>query len=354
MKRGVLGIAVTLSLSLIPAYSATPPKAGSVCEKQGATKTYQGRKYTCIKFGKKLIWNKGVVKKRAATTPQRIVFTPWATQFDVASMTQVALDSTRSYFGKVQPSNNYEITFDPAISLTDRDWVTRVTDFAYGSFSSIYREKPIIYVGSSRKWALEELKNKGIWIGDPNDSYPCSAKNDDAGCAGINKMLVLFSAKRLLTQDSGEKLMMRTTTAHEMFHIIQKTLHMQSGPGTPTRIPQWLFEGSASFYQFFIGEELEFDKYQTGRNYLVVSNLEYRNALPLSQYDGGGLNPYGIGMAASEYIIASIGFENFLNIWNFTMSEGSFAAGFKKATGIEIDKFYSMFEVARSSMRIGF
>jgi hypothetical protein len=354
MRKGVTGLSLLLIFSLVPAYSATPPKAGSVCAKQGLTKTHQGKKYTCIKSGIKLVWNKGVAKKASATTPQRTVFMPWATQFDVTSMTQVALDSTRSYFGKVQPSNNYEINFDPAISPADRDWVSRVTDFAYGSFSNFYKEKPIIYVGSSRKWALEELKAKGIWIGDPNDSYPCSAKNDDAGCAGINKMLVLFSAKRLLTQDSGEKFMMRTTTAHEMFHIIQKSLHVQSGPGTPTRIPQWLFEGSAAFYQFFVGEEIEFDKYQTGRNYLVVSNLEYRNILPLSQYDGGNLNPYGIGMAASEYIIASIGFENFLNIWSFTKSEGSFAAGFKKATGIEIDNFYSKFEVARSSMRIGF
>jgi M6 family metalloprotease-like protein len=69
VKRRVVGLAILLSLSLLPAYSATPPKAGSVCSKQGVTKTYKDRKYTCIKSGKKLVWNRGVVVKKATPTP---------------------------------------------------------------------------------------------------------------------------------------------------------------------------------------------------------------------------------------------------------------------------------------------
>ena len=69
MKRGVLGITLLLTISLIPAHSATPPKSGSTCTKQGATKTYQGKKYTCIKSGKKLIWDKGAAIAKPITTP---------------------------------------------------------------------------------------------------------------------------------------------------------------------------------------------------------------------------------------------------------------------------------------------
>jgi hypothetical protein len=47
MKKGVVGLSLLLTISLIPAYSATPPKAGSVCSKQGVTKTFQGKKFTC-------------------------------------------------------------------------------------------------------------------------------------------------------------------------------------------------------------------------------------------------------------------------------------------------------------------
>ena len=69
MKRGVLGITLLLTISLLPAHSATPPKSGSTCTKQGATKTYQGKKYTCIKSGKKLIWDKGVIVTKPIGTP---------------------------------------------------------------------------------------------------------------------------------------------------------------------------------------------------------------------------------------------------------------------------------------------
>ena len=67
MRKGVIGLVVLFSISLFPAYSATPLKAGSDCSKQGITKTHQGKKFTCIKSGKKLVWNKGVVIKK--TTP---------------------------------------------------------------------------------------------------------------------------------------------------------------------------------------------------------------------------------------------------------------------------------------------
>lgn len=77
MRKGIIGLSLLLTLSLIPAYSATPPKAGSVCSKQGLTKTFQGKRYTCIKSGKNLIWNKGVLVKDAApvTTPTPIAST---------------------------------------------------------------------------------------------------------------------------------------------------------------------------------------------------------------------------------------------------------------------------------------
>ena len=48
-------------------------KAGSSCTKLGATSTASGKKYTCIKSGKKLVWNKGVTvlapKPRVTPTP---------------------------------------------------------------------------------------------------------------------------------------------------------------------------------------------------------------------------------------------------------------------------------------------
>jgi hypothetical protein len=112
-------------------------------------------------------------------------------------------------------------------------------------------------------------------------------------------------------------------------------------------------EGSANYFGFYVADRLGFDKYQTGRNQQVNTNPAYKTIVPLIQYDNFSSDPYGIGQAATEYLIASIGFENFLNIWKFTKSESSFSFGFKKATGISVDDFYSKFEAARPSMQIG-
>ena len=100
-------------------------------------------------------------------------------------------------------------------------------------------------------------------------------------------------------------------------------------------------------------EKLGFDTYEKARDGQVRSNPEYRIIKPLSSYDNFESNPYGIGQAATEYIIASVGFESLLNMFKFTGTEGTFSAGFKKATGIELSEFYSKFESARSSMQIG-
>jgi hypothetical protein len=66
MKLKVLLISLLLLAPLAPSISATPPKAGEICRKAGVAKNYNGKKYTCVKSGKKLVWNKGVIMKSPA------------------------------------------------------------------------------------------------------------------------------------------------------------------------------------------------------------------------------------------------------------------------------------------------
>ena len=63
-KSIFLLLALTL-VGVTPAHAATA-KAGSKCTKAGATSTVAGKKFTCIKSGDKLIWNKGVAIKPAS------------------------------------------------------------------------------------------------------------------------------------------------------------------------------------------------------------------------------------------------------------------------------------------------
>jgi len=50
-------VIASLSLPLVPASAAV--KAGSVCKKAGITSVVFSKTYTCVKSGKKLVWNKG-------------------------------------------------------------------------------------------------------------------------------------------------------------------------------------------------------------------------------------------------------------------------------------------------------
>ena len=51
-------LSLSLSTLLIPANAAA--KAGAKCNKAGITTVTSGKTFTCIKSGKKLVWNKGI------------------------------------------------------------------------------------------------------------------------------------------------------------------------------------------------------------------------------------------------------------------------------------------------------
>ena len=74
-RKGLLAVAVVLLLALVTPLHAATPKAGAKCTKAGATVTAAGKKFTCVKSGTKLVWNKGVAVK-AAPKPQVVPAVP--------------------------------------------------------------------------------------------------------------------------------------------------------------------------------------------------------------------------------------------------------------------------------------
>jgi hypothetical protein len=89
MRRLLAGLVAVLSLSLITAQiSVAAVTPGAKCSKAGATSTYNGKKYTCVKSGKKLVWNKGVaIAKPVPVAPPTPVATPTPTPTPTVSAT---------------------------------------------------------------------------------------------------------------------------------------------------------------------------------------------------------------------------------------------------------------------------
>ena len=65
-------IVIVLLLALATPVQAATPKAGAKCTKAGSTSTAAGKKFTCVKSGTKLVWNKGVVVKNSSTSSTSI------------------------------------------------------------------------------------------------------------------------------------------------------------------------------------------------------------------------------------------------------------------------------------------
>ena len=75
-KQFTVLLALILTFSVVIAPSNAAVKAGTKCTKAGATAVFAGKKFTCVKTGTKLLWNKGVSVKAAAKPDLNPVFKP--------------------------------------------------------------------------------------------------------------------------------------------------------------------------------------------------------------------------------------------------------------------------------------
>ena len=118
MRRVALFITAlfAINLLLLPANSAI--KAGAKCAKQGTTLISAGKKYTCIKSGKNLVWNKGVVLPKPAVSPTP-TFSQTPTPSPSATPSATTLPTTAP-----TPTVEYNTFTYPWKSLCEKDpWV---------------------------------------------------------------------------------------------------------------------------------------------------------------------------------------------------------------------------------------
>ena len=93
-----LGSFIALALFLVPINAIAAVKAGDSCKKVGVTATANGKKFTCVKSGKKLLWNKGVAVVKPTPTPTP---TPTAPTTPIETKTFSAGDSCTTVGEKV-------------------------------------------------------------------------------------------------------------------------------------------------------------------------------------------------------------------------------------------------------------
>jgi hypothetical protein len=385
MKARLLALVLTLIFSASSAVAAPNPKAGASCAKQGLSKTYKAKQYTCIKSGKKLVWNKGVKvepKQQAAPIPSS---TPQPTPSASASAsptpsaTPVKIPTTRrekalAEVKRVFESNSkldipvkYILSADAPSNFVSM--MQEVIPVSARFWSDVYKpsgEFPII-VGTpgSVNWVNQELAKYGQGLGTwtmnmiRSQGRMASRGNVEMDENGAVTFYVIGEETEKSVPNNIR--MMRGFVSHEYVHSVATSIfdHRQEG------IPGWSVEGSANFYGYAITslmmddpesslervnrENLRRPYYESGG--LVPHSLtpqQLHSALVLSEKGGGGdgttcaepkILCYSAGYLLTEILVADHGHKKFVDWWKGSKKK-NWEEVFEDVYGIHIDQWY--------------
>lgn len=375
--------------STLQANSATI--SGTKCTKVNSTKTAGNTKYTCVKSGKKLVWNKGVALKPApsaspsptpsaskssepAPTPSvstsatpiptaTPTFTPPAasTSFDnlIENYKGIAYAAWSKSRAKIQSSNakanNFNLYIGANTVIPNKnpqaayDLVARL----YDGFVQPKRTDVLAFGWTDRDWAENQMKtlmptSEWRWL----KTTACATKETCWGGGAFtdnegNFLLVITTEVVDDNHTSG------TLEAHEFTHGIQQAQFGKPQPWPPlnTWPPTWIVEGQAEFSQNAAIFNESYDEYIKNR-YAVSQNLfknpAYDSAFfskyfilnpPQSWYDTNDRwLQYDAGGMLVEILVALNGPDSIMNLW-LQMGKGStFHEAFKNIYGTDFDK----------------
>lgn len=337
-------VSVASSLSY-QANSATQAKAGTKCTKVTSTQLVNGKKFTCIKSGNRLVWDMGVAIFVQTTpsptplatpspTPTPIVITklnpfdstPFPDEFARAEMVNAMFKSFDEFLGRKPFINSYELVIDDQFQ-NDAPAIKKLVSGIYSTLPFPLNYPRTVVVVSNNQSLLEQSIQTYSQFdrtgSNANDWHIC------LNCGGLGWASIT----------SG----ISSVTPHEIFHIWQRAAYKRNNDNNPdpsnlVNPPVWFDEGGADFFGEAIYSKTS-GTYQGPRVRWQPYKLEDYRTRNLDR-----VLPYSLGRAACEYIVASKGMDAFLQIY-INIGEGkNFPAAFESALGISLDSFYEKFD----------
>ncbi len=195
MKRFLslfLGIGIFVAIGVGISNAAVKP--GVACSKAGSTAVVGTTKYTCIKSGKKLVWNKGVkiiVKATPTATPSvsptstpTISATPTATPSPTAtfkSIRQVAQEEIEKRFASQEGDiGEFDLRLDPNLSTKAIAAITQSTKDGMQFWGKTILNKIIIVGGTKSPWMSNEFCTTRF-VGSPSVISSCIKQENGLG-----------------------------------------------------------------------------------------------------------------------------------------------------------------------------
>jgi hypothetical protein len=378
MRKYLRLVALVIPMVLVASNSYAAVKEGSACSKAGIKSVSAGKTYTCVKSGKKLVWNKGVLipvakpapsasaAPSASPTPKAsvapaVVYPKGPTSFDdlienyqgisyaawSKSSAAIKASTSQSPSFKAATGPNTKLSYPtPAVAF---DLVKRM----YGDYESSPDFTVLSFGYADRMWAQEQMKaiqpsSTYQWITD----MACATKDT---CWG-GGMFTDSQGKGLLvltTEVIDDNHTTGTLEAHEYTHAVQQNQMRgpQPWPTTGNWPPTWYLEGQAEFsqnaaiyYQSFglytknrrdVSQDLFRDSKITSewiQEFFVTS----QPSSWFSKYDRW--RQYDLGGMLVEVLTAIKGPASTMEVWKQCGSGMKFTDAFEKVYGISFEK----------------
>jgi hypothetical protein len=247
-------------------------KAGDTCKKAGITSTANGKKFTCIKNGKKLVWNKGAAAVKPKPTPVDSA-QPTATPTTSASPVPTTIapkaptgfaDLVENYRGipevvwneaqKLAIGGTVKSTFTIEIGpntkiqqgLDDPRVYLEQASRLWSSFSQAQSTRIFIYNFQDLAWAQQKnVALGGSWF-KPEDlanncSSPSSCGAFGGSYRGVGQIFMGVPIRDYFPFNLG---FVRGTYVHEFSHVVQYSQFAnQPALNGYSTLPCWFSEG---------------------------------------------------------------------------------------------------------------
>lgn len=334
MRKKLLALLIALAITgtslTVPAFAAI--KAGSKCTTKGQIKTSQGKKFTCIKSGKTLVWNKGVAVSKGTTqvdqskptpSPKPTTSGPVDIYGNPTSPEALVIDKLVDIaWEKGKPATEFIVS-----EVNDRVKGTTWANDNAAMLPAITRMLDGVGAPLTRRvdwyvwWDLESLQ--------PKLPTPCWAKDTrffnvnsvGAGYCVPSTIFIFFEAYQQWYPKEGflekypnawDEYGIVAVTAGEVAHFSQQTYGEKFGHQMSNFYPAWLREGPSVLYSAMAYAKYKNIPYSTVRNLalrhfnnfgcgevLLTDLLMFNQSTQSCEYSGG--------LLAAEYMVAKSG-----------------------------------------------